>query len=126
MLSKNIRNYNKRKKFLAIGRLTKQKNFSFLIECFEIIISKDNNITLTIAGEGEEKNKLIEMINSKNLEKNIKLVGFKKNVQKLYKDHDCFVLSSLWEDPGFVLVEAASNLIPVISSNCESGPKKFL
>ena len=65
------------------------------------------------------------MINSKNLEKNIKLVGFKKNVQKLYKDHDCFVLSSLWEDPGFVLVEAASNLIPVISSNCESGPKEI-
>ena len=125
VLNKNTRNYNKRKKFLAIGRLTKQKNFSFLIECFEKILLKNNSITLTIAGEGEEKNKLLELINSKNLEKNIKLVGYKKNVQKLYEDHDCFILSSLWEDPGFVLVEAASNLIPIISSNCESGPKEI-
>jgi len=123
--SKKIRNYNKRKKFLAIGRLTKQKNFSFLIECFEEILLKNRKITLTIAGEGEEKNKLKEMISGKNLEKNIKLVGYKKNVRKLYKDHDCFILSSLWEDPGFVLVEAASHLIPIISSNCESGPKEI-
>ena len=71
--SKKIKNYNKRKKFLAIGRLTKQKNFSFLIECFEEIILKNRKITPTIAGEGEEKNKLKEMINSKNLRKKYKI-----------------------------------------------------
>ena len=47
-----LRNYNKRKKFLAIGRLTKQKNFSFLIECFEKILSRYKDISLTIAGDG--------------------------------------------------------------------------
>jgi len=31
----------------------------------------------------------------------------------------------LWEDPGFVLIEAGNNFIPIISSNCESGPKEI-
>ncbi len=122
---KNNRNYIKRNKFLAVGRLSKQKNFSFLIECFEKIIKKNKNITLNIAGKGEEKNKLNKIIKSKKLQKKIKLIGFKKNIQQLYKQHDCFVLSSLWEDPGFVLIEAANNYIPIISSNCNSGPKEI-
>ena len=37
-----------------------------------------------------------------------------------------FVLSSLWEDPGFVIVEAALCNLFVISSNCPNGPKEFL
>ena len=105
--------------------MSKQKNFSFLIECFEKIIKKNKNIILNIAGKGEEKNKLNKIIKSKKLQKKIKLIGFKKNIQQLYKQHDCFVLSSLWEDPGFVLIEAANNYIPIISSNCNSGPKEI-
>ena len=47
------------------------------------------------------------------------------NIKQLYKKHDCFILSSLWEDPGFVLIEAANYYIPIISSNCKSGPKEI-
>jgi glycosyltransferase involved in cell wall biosynthesis len=119
------RNYKKRKNFLAIGRLTKQKNFSFLIECFEELLIKYQDIKLTIAGDGEEKSKLESLIRFKKLDKKVKLIGFKKDVSKLYKNSDCFILTSLWEDPGFVLVEAASHFIPVITSNCESGPKEI-
>jgi len=36
------------------------------------------------------------------------------------------VLSSLWEDPGFVLVEAAYSRTPIISSDCPNGPSEFL
>lgn len=119
------KNFKNRNKFLAIGRLTKQKNFAFLVDCFETILKINPKATLTIAGEGEERNNLSNLINFKNLEKKIKLVGYKKDVQKLYKTHDCFILSSLWEDPGFVLVEAASKFIPIISSDCNSGPKEI-
>ena len=37
-----------------------------------------------------------------------------------------FVLTSLWEDPGFVLIEAALNNVPIISSDCKSGPKEII
>ncbi len=123
--NKNYREYKKRNKFLAIGRLTKQKNFTFLVDCFEKILIRNRHDTLTIAGEGEERKTLQALIKKKNLEKNIKLVGYQKNVKKFYKSHDCFILTSLWEDPGFVLVEAASNFIPIISSDCKSGPKEI-
>ena len=43
----------------------------------------------------------------------------------MYQNHDCFILSSLWEDPGFVLIEAASHSIPIITSDCRSGPKEI-
>ena len=42
------------------------------------------------------------------------------------KNSDLFVLSSLWEDPGFVIIEAAFSNLFVISSNCPNGPKEIL
>ena len=47
-------------------------------------------------------------------------------METLFKDYDCFVLSSLHEEPGFVLIEAASNFLPIISSDCQSGPREIL
>ena len=42
------------------------------------------------------------------------------------KNAEAFILTSLWEDPGFVLVEAAMNNLFIISSNCKNGPTEFL
>ena len=53
-------------------------------------------------------------------------LGQKENVFKYYNKSICFVLTSRWEDPGFVLVEAAASKIPIISSNCKNGPKEFI
>ena len=39
---------------------------------------------------------------------------------------ECFVLTSLWEDPGFVILEAALSNLPIISSNCPNGPSEIL
>ena len=37
-----------------------------------------------------------------------------------------FILTSKWEDPGFVLIEAAANRSLILSSNCPNGPKEFI
>tara|TARA_B100000427_G_C15071480_1_gene404370 strand:- start:218 stop:523 length:306 start_codon:yes stop_codon:yes gene_type:complete len=42
------------------------------------------------------------------------------------KSADAFILSSLWEEPGFVLIEAAMSNLFIISSDCPNGPKEFL
>tara|TARA_Y100000591_G_C21852352_1_gene712540 strand:- start:2688 stop:3839 length:1152 start_codon:yes stop_codon:yes gene_type:complete len=112
--------------FVAIGRLTKQKNFVFLIRCFNKIIKKDPNIKLIIIGVGEEKSKIKNMIKSYNLNDNIKLIGYQKNVFKFLKNSKAFILSSLWEDPGFVLIEAMASDCLVLSSDCPNGPKEIL
>ena len=111
--------------YLAIGRLTKQKNFKFLIKIFSEFLKSKNNY-LIIIGDGEEKDILQELIEKKKLNDKIFLIGFKNNVFKYLERSKCFVLSSLWEDPGFVLVESAYMNTPIISSDCNNGPKEIL
>ena len=50
----------------------------------------------------------------------------KKNIYKYLKYAKAFVLSSLWEEVGFVMVEAASCNVNIISSDCKNGPEEFL
>ena len=112
--------------YLAIGRLTKQKNFNFLIECFSEISRNNSHIKLVIIGAGESENSLVELINKYNLKNNVYLVGYQENVFKYLTKSKAFILSSLWEDPGFVIVEAMFSNTLVISSDCPSGPKEIL
>jgi len=111
---------------LSIGRLTHQKNFNFLIIAFKEINKKYPNLNLVILGDGEEMNKLKDLIKKINLEEKIFLVGYKKNVYDYLKNSKMFVLTSLWEDPGFVLIEAAYMNKTVLSSDCLNGPKELL
>lgn len=112
--------------YLAIGRFTRQKNFFFLIKCFEQIFKKNQNIKLIILGDGEQRKNLQKYLKKKKLEKNIFLPGYENNVHKYLSNCKLFILSSLWEDPGFVLVEAMFSEALVLSSDCPSGPKEIL
>ena len=111
---------------LLVGRLTKQKNFSLFIDAFEVISKLHPNIKANIIGDGELKEILINKIKEKKLDNKIKLLGYKKNIFKYFSRSKYFLLSSLWEDPGFVLVEAGFSNITIISSNCPNGPEEIL
>ena len=122
----NNLNLKKNDYFLAIGRLTKQKNFIFLIKCFSKIIKDYSDIKLVIIGTGEEKEKINHFIRTNSLDQNIILLGYQKNVFNFLKNCRAFILSSLWEDPGFVLIEAMVSDSLVLSSNCPNGPKEII
>ena len=130
---KKIRINNKQKvnnsdknKIVAIGRLTRQKNFKFLIECFSEIVKRYDNFTLHILGDGDEKISLQKLIKKNDLDKKVFLEGYKPEVSSYLINSYCFILSSLWEDPGFVIIESAINNTIILSSNCETGPKELL
>jgi glycosyltransferase involved in cell wall biosynthesis len=112
--------------FVAIGRLTKQKNFEFLINCFKKIVNKNKKLKLFIIGSGEKKRELQKIITNLELKNNVELLGYIENIFPILNKAKCFILSSLWEDPGFVIVEAATLNIPIISSNCKNGPFEIL
>jgi len=118
--------YNNKKIIIAIGRLTKQKNFSFLLHCFAIIKKKHQDYHLLILGSGEEENKLKKIIYNLKISNAVDLLGFEENPYKYLNKAECFILSSLWEDPGFVLLEAAYLNISIIASNCPNGPQEIL
>lgn len=110
----------------AAGRLTKQKNFSYLIDEFEKFNNINNNFILIILGDGEDKTFLKNKINNNGLAEKIILEGHVQNVFKYFKNGELFILSSLWEEVGFVIVEAALSNLFIIASDCPNGPSEFL
>ncbi len=122
----NNSNYEIKNYFLSAGRLTKQKNFEYLINEFGNFCSNNKNYKLLIFGEGEDKLKLEKQIKKNKLENKIILMGFSENLFNYMRKAEAFILSSLWEEPGFVIVEAAMCNLFVISSDCKNGPSEFL
>lgn len=122
----HFKNYKNKKIILAAGRLTKQKNFIYLLDEFRKFSKINDNFLLIILGDGEEKKNLNNFIKINHLEKKVFLLGHVKNVFKYMKISEVFVLSSLWEEVGFVIVEAALSNLFVISSDCPNGPSEFL
>ena len=123
-IEKNL--LNNKNYFLNIGRLTKQKNQALLINVFSKLLKNNNNLYLYIAGDGEEKKILKKMIVDRQVQNNVFLLGYCENVFPLIKNSSAVISTSLWEDPGAVMVESAYCNKLVISSNCPNGPKEFL
>ena len=111
---------------ISIGRLTKQKNHAFLIKCFDKIQNSIPDLKLLICGDGEEKSNLKKQISKLNKEKKIILKGYQKNIEPLLKNSLFFVLTSEWEDPGFVIIESMFFNTIVFSSNCKNGPIELI
>ena len=107
--------------------MTTQKNHQILLKAFsELIKEKDCTSNLLILGSGEKETELNSMIRNYNLENKVFLVGYKKNPYKYINNSRCVISTSLWEDPGFVMVEAAACRKIIISSNCPNGPVEFI
>ena len=111
---------------ISIGRLTKQKNFPFLINSFFKLRKKIKDIKLVIIGSGEEELKLLSLIAKHKLEKYVIMMKYKKNIFNYLSNSIFFVLPSEWEDPGFVLIEAAICNKIILSSNVKNGPIEFI
>jgi len=118
--------FEKNQFIVAIGRLTKQKNFKFLISCFQKLIDSQPNLKLVILGDGEEMQNLKKLIHTKNLKNNIFLLGHSQNVFSYLSKAKLFILSSLWEDPGWVLLEAAASNTLILSSDCKNGSSEII
>ncbi len=127
IILKETKNYlSKKRYFIAVGRLTKQKNFSYLIDEFSSFLEDNSNYNLLIFGEGEERSFLEKKIKRLKCKENIFLMGFNDEIYSYMKGAKAFILSSLWEDPGFVLIESALCNLFIISSDCKNGPSEFL
>ncbi|MEC8440085.1 MAG: glycosyltransferase, partial [Chloroflexota bacterium] len=108
-----------------IGRLTKQKDHLTLLKAFKIVIKKAK-CNLIIIGEGSEKENIENYIRNNDLGNYVKLLGYKSNPWKYLSRSNLFVLSSIWEGFGNVIVESMLLGIPVISTRCKSGPAEIL
>ena len=124
-IDQNENYLNNTKYIISIGRLSKQKNFNFLIDSFKIV-AENKDIKLVIIGQGEQKKFLINKIKKLNLQEKVLLIGNKKNIFPYLKGSLFFVLTSDWEDPGFVIIEAMFSRKLILSSDCPNGPREII
>ena len=110
---------------INIGRLTKQKDHITLLKAMKLVLKKIQ-CNLLIIGDGSEKKNIYKFIKDNDLENNVNLLGYKSNPWKYLSRSDLFVLSSIWEGFGNVIVESMILGVPVISSDCNSGPSEIL
>lgn len=110
---------------LSVGRLTAQKDFPTLLKALRIV-KEEKEVLLIILGEGQEREKIENMISELGLDKDVKLLGNIYNPYPYMEMADLFVLSSKWEGFGNVIVESMAVGTPVVSTNCPSGPSEIL
>lgn len=115
---------NEDKLLVGIGRLSEQKNFKVLVDAMGELVKYDEGYKLIILGEGHLRQELERKILSKNLNKNIFLLGFKDNVFPYLRRADYFVLSSLYEGLPSVIIQALlCNCKVVVSDSVLSAPE---
>lgn len=110
---------------LAVGRLSEQKGFDFLIEAYAKSKAK-NHVNLLILGEGSERQALETLIKENNVEDKVTLYGTTDNPFAFYAKADFFVLSSRHEGFPNILVEALACHCACLSVDCPTGPNEII
>jgi glycosyltransferase involved in cell wall biosynthesis len=105
------------------GRLTPQKGQQHLIEIAKKLKERNVEFTLFIAGAGELQIELEASIEKYNLQKEVVLLGFVADMEGFMNSIDIFLLTSIWEGFGYVLVEAMIKSKPVVAFNISSNPE---
>lgn len=108
------------------GRLTKQKGYSDAIAAYAHVLKKRPDAHLYILGVGEEEDCLREDVHARGIDASVHFLGFKENPYAYMARADVFMLSSLWEGFGNVIVEALAAGAPVVSTDCPTGPREIL
>jgi glycosyltransferase involved in cell wall biosynthesis len=120
--------YNSEKtiNILTVGRLSDEKNHSYLIKTFYNNFKNNSNVKLFIMGEGVLKEKLQLQIKNIEMEDRIYIIGFKKNPYIWMRHANLFVLASKYEGLPNVLLEALACSVPVLVNTHPGGTSEIM
>jgi glycosyltransferase involved in cell wall biosynthesis len=110
-------------KFINVGRIISVKNQELIIDS---ISAANGPYKMLFLGDGDLKSRLIDKAKKLNISNRIEFAGKVKNVNDYLFDSDCFILSSNSEGFPNAIIEAMATGLPVISTNCLSGPLEIL
>lgn len=111
---------------ISLGRLTKQKGYDLLIEAIAPIKSELSDWKIILYGDGEDKEKLLQMIDVLQLSEIIELHAPVTNVEEVYKNASIYLSSSRWEGFPMVCLEAQSCGLPCVTFDCPCGPGEIV
>lgn len=89
-----------------VGRFNIQKNHNFLINVFNEVYKRNNKVILLLLGEGELESEIKNKVKKLGLESNVKFLGVRSDMDRIYQSMDLFILPSLFEGLPVSAIEA--------------------
>ena len=117
---------NPPKRILHVGRLSYQKNQTFLVKAFALIAKGNPDWHLALVGEGEKRAEIEQLINDLGLDKQVELVGAVTDVDEWYRKSAFLAFPSLWEGFPNALVEAFRQGLPALGFEQTAGVNELL
>lgn len=111
--------------FVNVGRLVPQKDQATLLHALGRV-RQSVPARLVILGDGPERSRLKQLSSDLGLTEVVEFHGFAANPYPFLKAATAFVLSSAWEGLPTVLIEALALAVPIVSTDCPSGPREIL
>jgi len=102
-------------RLISVGSLSYRKNFVTAINAIALL--REEVESYTIIGEGDERPALEKLIQEKNLENKVKLLGWSDDIEAQLHEADIQLIPSLWEGFGLVAVEGMSTGLPIAASD---------
>ena len=107
-------------------RIEKQKNLKMLIDAFEMLIKKHDEYTLSIYGDGKEKDALINYVDNKKMKNKVLFYDFQSNIHEKIVNSTMFVSSSNYEGISNSMIEAMGIGLPTLVTDCPCGGARMM
>jgi len=107
----------------TVARLAPQKDLFTLIRVLEKLLETNENSRLAIIGDGQQKKQLLDFASDLGVADKIYWLGRRDRIRSHIKLFDVFVLTSLYEGFGLVLLEAMQSQVPIVASNNSAIPE---
>ncbi len=107
----------------TVASLSEQKGHVYLLETARLIAGMEPDIHFVLIGDGDLRRSLEDEARNSGLESVVTFLGHRTDVDKLYHGFDCFVLPSLWEGLGIVLLEAMACGVPIVATHVGGIPE---
>lgn len=112
-------------RIIAVGRLITTKGYAYLLKAVKRV-RQSRPVHLFVLGKGERRKELEELARELGIRDSVSFMGFQENPYKYIANADLFVLSSVRESFGIVLVEAMACGVPVVATRCPYGPGEII
>ena len=114
------------KKIISVGRLGPQKNFDRLIDIAQTVLSEHSDWIWDIYGEGGYRERLEKHVESAGLTERVRFLGQINNLYDMYSEYSFMVMTSDYEGFPMTLLEGASQALPLVSFDIETGPNEII
>ena len=108
--------------FVYVGRLSEEKGLLYLLEAFAELIRPAMRARLVLIGDGPQRKMLEQQVAELDLERQVSLTGFQKQISPWFAIADCFILSSLMEGTPMALLEAMAAGVPIVATRVGGVP----